>query len=125
MKQNFDIVIKKCRKLLRRIIGRKNSENGYVRRTNEEIYESYQKPQIDSIITARRLQWLGHMERVTEDRTVGRIAWKTLGYKKKRGRPRKRWIKTLLEDLKDKGIADWRRKAMDRRDWKRITKLWA
>ena len=30
------------------------------------------------------------MERVTEDRTVRRKAWKTLGYKKKRGRPRKR-----------------------------------
>ena len=63
----------------------------YIRRTNEEIYESYQKPQMDSIIKARRLQWQGHMERVIEVRTVRRIAWKTLGYKKKRGRPRKGW----------------------------------
>ena len=59
------------------------------------------------------------MERVTEDRTVRRIAWKTLGFKKKR------WRGTVLEDLRDKGIADWRRKAMDRGGWKRITKLWA
>ena len=51
------------------------TENGYIRRTNEEMYE------FDSIIKARRLQWLGHMERVTEDR---RITWKTPGYKKKR-----------------------------------------
>ena len=63
--------------------------NGCIRRTNEEIYEYYQKPQLDSIIKARRLQWLGHMERVTEERTVRRIAWKTPGCKKKRGRPRK------------------------------------
>ena len=27
--------------------------------------------------------------------------------------------------LEDKGIADWRSKAMDRGGWKRITKLWA
>ena len=39
---------------------------------------------MNSIIKARRLQWLGHVERVTEERTVRRIAWKTPGYKKKR-----------------------------------------
>ena len=70
-------------------ISGKKTGNGYIRRTNEEIYESYQKPQMDSIIKARRLQWLDHMERVIEERTVRRIAWKTPGYKKNRGRPRK------------------------------------
>ena len=64
------------------------------------------------------------MERVTEDRTVRRIARKTPRYKKKRGGRRKRWREAVLEDLRDKGIAEWRRKAMDRRGWKRITKLW-
>ena len=34
---------------------RRESENEYIRRTNEEIYEFYQKPQINSIIKARRL----------------------------------------------------------------------
>ena len=65
------------------------------------------------------------MERVTEDKKVRRTAWKTLGYKKKRGGPRKRWTVAVLEDLRDKGIADWRRKAIYREGWKRITKLWA
>ena len=46
---------------------------------------------MDLIIKARRLQWLGHMERIIEEITIRRITWKTLGYKKKRGRPRKRW----------------------------------
>ena len=49
---------------------RGKNKNEYIRRTNEEIYEFYQKPQRDSIIKARRLQWLGHMERVTNDRLV-------------------------------------------------------
>ena len=42
------------------------TENGYTRRTNEEICESYQKPQMDLIIKARRLQWL---KRITKDRS--------------------------------------------------------
>ena len=61
--------------------------------------ESYQKPQMDSLIKAR-LQWLGHMARVTEERLVRRIAWKTIGYKKER-------------------------KVMDGGGKKRMTKLWA
>ena len=35
---------------------------------------------------------------------------------------RRRWREAVLEDLKDKGIADWKRKGMDRKNWKRITK---
>ena len=54
------------------------------------------------------------MERITEDRTVRRPAWKTPEYKKKRERPRKRWRETVLENPRDKGITDWKRKAMDR-----------
>ena len=80
---------------------------------------------MNSIIKARRLQWPGHMERVTEDRMGRRIAWKTRGYKKKKGRPRKRSREAVLENLRNKGIADWWRKAMDRGGWKRITNLWA
>ena len=76
-----------------------------------------------SIIKARRLQWQGHIERMAENRTVRKITWKTPGYRKKRGRPRKRWIEAVLEDLKDKGMGDWKRKAMDGKNWKRITKL--
>ena len=64
------------------------------------------------------------MERMAENRTFRKIAWKTSEYKKKRGRPRKRWRETVLEDLKDKGVADWKRKAMYRKNWKRITMLW-
>ena len=67
----------------------------------------------------------GHTERVSEDRTVRRIAWKTPRYKKKRGRLRKRWREAVLEDLRDKGIADWWRNATDRGGWKRITKFCA
>ena len=38
------------------ISGSEKTENGYIRRTNEEIYESHQKPQMDSIIKTGRLE---------------------------------------------------------------------
>ena len=63
------------------------------------------------------------MERVTEDRTVKRISWKVPGYNKKKGRPRKRWRGAVLDDMRDKRIPDWRRKAMDRGGRKRIITL--
>ena len=58
---------------------------------------------------------------MVENRTVRKIALKTPGYREKRGRSRE----AVLEKMKDKGTADWERKAMDRKNWKRITKFWA
>ena len=103
-----------ARKLLQRILGGKKTKSGYIKRTNAEIYECYRKPQIDMVIKSRRLQWLGHTERMARNRTVRRIAWKAPGYKKKRGRPRRRWRGAVLEDLEDEGIVDWKAKAMHR-----------
>ena len=48
------------------------------------------------------MQWLGHIERIAENRTVR----KTPRYRKERGRARKRWREAVLEDLKDKEIVD-------------------
>ena len=53
------------------------------------------------------------MEGVTKERTVKKIAWKHQDIKKER-KTKKRWRKAVLEDLRDKGIADWRMKVMDR-----------
>ena len=62
---------------------------------------------------------------MSEKRTIREIAGKTPGYRKKRGKSRKGWREAMLEDLKGKGIADWKRKAMKRKSWKLITKFWA
>jgi len=113
------------RKIIRRILGGKKTEEGYVRRTNNEIYEIYKAPTIDQVVKARRLQWLGHIERMPEERIVKRIESKAPEYKKRRGRPRKRWKQSVLENLKEKKIEDWRNKALNRKTWRNITKLWA
>ncbi|KAF2893213.1 hypothetical protein ILUMI_12961 [Ignelater luminosus] len=77
---------------------KKENKDGYVRTTTEEIY--------DMFIKTKRSQKLGHVERMQENRTIKKLAWKDPDYKKKRGRPRKRWREAILEDMQEKGITE-------------------
>jgi len=48
------------------------------------------------------------------------LEWKTIG-RRIRGRPRKRWIEDIEEDIQRMGIGGWRKMCKERTDWKRIT----
>ena len=62
---------------------------------------------------------------MTQEREVKMVAWKIPEGKRKRGRPRKKWKEAIEEDLAEKQIQDWRKNAKNRREWRRISKLWA
>lgn len=124
-KKNQERLLRWERRIIRRITGGKKTERGYERRSNKEIYEIYKEPTIDKIIKARRLQWLGHIERMEEGRIPKTIAYRRPTYKKKRGRPRKRWYEAVKADLEEKNIREWKIKSKNRKEWKNITKLWA
>jgi len=38
-----------------------------------------------------------------------------------RGRPRKRWIEDVEEDIQTMGIRGWRKLSKERTEWKKIT----
>ena len=48
------------------------------------------------------------------------LDWKRTG-KTNSGRPRKRWIEDIDEDIKIMGIRGWRKLCKERAEWKKIT----
>jgi hypothetical protein len=56
-----------------------------------------------------------------ENRTPKRVlAWKPIG-RRIRGRPRKRWLEDIEEDIQKMGIRGWRKLSKERTEWRRIT----
>ena len=54
----------------------------------------------------RRLEWLGHLVRMVNDRTPKRTLFGWLPQKRPPGGPRKRWRDVVKADLKMTGISD-------------------
>ena len=48
------------------------------------------------------------------------LQWKPI-CTRTRGRPRKRWIASIEEDLQIMGVRRWRKQCEERAEWKRIT----
>ena len=80
------------RKILRKIYGA-TKENGQWRiKTNEELMTKYKAPHIVNIIKIQRLEWLVHVVRMNETRSVKRIFERKSEGQRGRGRPRLRSI---------------------------------
>ncbi|XP_063929931.1 uncharacterized protein LOC135142191 [Zophobas morio] len=111
------------RKILRKILGGKQTENRWERRTNVEIYDLYNDKVVSNFIKIKRLQWLGHLERITQERKVKMVVWKIPESKRKRVRPREKWKDAIQEDLTEKQKQDWRKNAKKLKEWRLISKL--
>jgi len=68
-----------------------------------------------------RIVWLGRVMWMDDNRTPKRILeWKPIGTRT-RGRPRKRRIADIEEDLQIMGVRWWIKQCEERGEWKRIT----
>jgi hypothetical protein len=55
-----------------------------------------------------------------EDRMPKRVMREKIYTRRKRGRPEDRWQGDVQENPREMGIEEWRRKAQDRDQWRRI-----
>ena len=67
-----------------------------------------------------RISWLGHLERMEEDRMPKKIFTQELEGTRRRGRPRKGWEKEVERDLQVLEVRRWRELVADRKKWKDI-----
>ncbi|KAI8506373.1 hypothetical protein Bbelb_158000 [Branchiostoma belcheri] len=90
--------------------------------TNKEVYDRTGTKPLSITITERRMRYAGHVFRMTSDRHAKTsMFWKSEG-KRKRGRPKLTWRRTLQKDLESKGVSlkDAESLAKDRAEWRRL-----
>jgi len=73
-------------------------------------------------IKGQRISWLGHLERMEEDRMPKKICTQELEGTRRRGRPRKGWREEVERDLQVLGVGRWRELMIDRDKWRGIVR---
>jgi len=89
------------RKILRRIYGPiRNPDNGeYERRKNTDIKRLFNKPNIQSFLISKRLEWAGHVWRAKQD-MINKVLTNNPSENRLRGIRRQRWMDCIKNDLK-------------------------
>jgi len=88
---------------------------------NYELNDLIKTADIVRFVKSKRMVWLGHVMRIEGKRIPKRVLeWKRTG-RRNRGRPRKRWIEDIEEDIQITGIKGWRKLCKERAEWKKIT----
>ena len=110
------------RKIIRRINGPKYENGEWKSRTNRELEEMTKGENIVKWIKGQKVSWLGHQERMEEDRMPKKIFTQELEGTRRRGRPRKGWKEKVERDLEVLGVRRWRELVADRKKWKDIVR---
>ena len=110
------------RKIFRRIYGPKYENGEWKSQTKRELEEMSKGENIVKWIKEQRISWLGHLERMEEDRKPKKIFTQELEGTRIRGRPRKGWKEEVERDLQVMGVRRWRELVADRKIWKDIVR---
>jgi hypothetical protein len=93
--------------------------------TNEEVRRRTLQPPLPRLLAQRRIRWLGHMLRMSDEMPTKRVLDfnpTASGWRRPRGRPHTRWMDVVIEDLNQHDISmdDASELALDRPSWRRI-----
>jgi hypothetical protein len=100
---------------LRKIYGSTKKNGQWRIKTNEEFMTKYKAPDIVNVIKFRRLEWLEHVDRMNETRSVKQIFKGKLEGRRGSGRPRLRWINDVEDDLRELDVKRWRTKELEKK----------
>jgi hypothetical protein len=109
------------RRILRKIFGPTKENNGIWRiKTNMELDELIKHRNIINYVTAQRLSWFGHTNRMAETGIEKKIyKWEPFT-RRPVGRPKSRWGNDVRNDLKETKLINWADLVHDRLKWKDI-----
>jgi len=110
------------RKIFRRIYGPKYENGEWKSQTIRELEEMSKGESIVKGIKGQRISWLGHLERMEEDRMPKNIFTQELEGTRRRGIRRKRWKEEVERDLQVLGVRRWRELVADRKKWKDVVR---
>jgi hypothetical protein len=110
------------RKIFRRMYGPKYEDGEWKIRTNRELEELNKGENIVKWIKGQRIIWLGHLERMEEDRMHKKIFTQELEGTRRRGKPRKGWREEVVRDIQVLGVRRWRELVIDRNKWRGIVR---
>ena len=94
--------------------------------TNQEVRDRTLITPVSDLIKHRRLKLFGHIVRAPEGedhtRALNACITPPRSWKRRRGRSRHTWLRTIEDDLKtlNFGLYTARRRALDRDDWRRL-----
>ncbi|KAJ4430435.1 hypothetical protein ANN_22651 [Periplaneta americana] len=71
-------------------------------------------------IKARRLEWLGHVIRMNDQRIPKKILNTKPEGRRNIGRQKLRWLDGVEDDLRTLGVRRWRQKALVGQEWTKI-----
>jgi hypothetical protein len=109
------------KKIFRRMYGPKYEDGKWKRRTNRELEELSKGENIVKWIKGEKISWLGHLERMEEDRMPKKIFTQELEGTRRRERPRKGW-REVERDLQMLGVRKWRELVIDRKKLRSIVR---
>jgi hypothetical protein len=106
--------------MFRGIYGPKYEDGEWKSRTNRELEELSKGENMVKWIKGQRISWLGHLERMEENRMPKKTFTQELKGTKRRGRPRKGWREEIERDLQVLGVRRWRELVIDKQKWRGI-----
>ena len=93
--------------------------------SNDDLYLRTSFSPITEVIRQRRWRWIGHVLRMPNTRNAKVALYWTPGGKRKRGRPKETWRRTVAQEMKERGWS-WnflQIQAKDRLQWRSMVEV--